>query len=68
VAEAAFQLSMPPDLPKEVRDSLTVYPCEELGQVLALTLRGASFREGRLMFGEEEALRHPPVVHGPEVH
>ncbi len=56
------------DLPQEVRDILTVYPCEELGQALAITLRGASFREGRLMFGEEEALRIPPVVHGPEVH
>jgi len=56
------------DLPQEVRDILTVYPCEELGQALAITLRGASFREGRLMFGGEEALRIPPVVHGPEVH
>jgi ATP-dependent Lon protease len=56
------------DLPQEVRDILTVYPCEELGQALAITLRGASFREGRLMFGEEEALRIPPIVHGPEVH
>jgi ATP-dependent Lon protease len=58
------------DLPREVLDNLTVYPCEELGQALAVTLRGASFREGRLMFVDEEALRIPPapVVHGPEVH
>jgi ATP-dependent Lon protease len=60
------------DLPQEVRDILTVYPCEELGQVLAITLRGASFREGRLMFGEDEGLRGlpplPPVTPGPGVH
>ncbi len=58
------------DLPREVLDNLTIFPCEELGQALAVTLRGASFREGRLMFGDEEALRIPPVpvVHGPEVH
>jgi ATP-dependent Lon protease len=41
------------DLPEDVREKLEVYPCEELGQVLALTLRGASFREGRLRFGED---------------
>jgi hypothetical protein len=26
----------------------------ELGEVLALTLRGATFREGRLLFGDEK--------------
>jgi ATP-dependent Lon protease len=41
------------DLPEDVRKSLEIYPCEELGQVLALTLRGATFREGRLRFGED---------------
>jgi len=56
------------DLPREVRERLTIYPCEELGQALAVTLRGASFREGRLMFGEEEGRHLPPVIHGPEVH
>jgi ATP-dependent Lon protease len=40
------------DLPQEVRDQLQVYPCDELGEALAVTLRGASFREGRLLFGE----------------
>ena len=44
------------DLPEEVRDTLTVHPVDELGEVLALTLRGASFREGRLLFGEEQLL------------
>jgi ATP-dependent Lon protease len=42
------------DLPKEVRDKLEIYLVQELGEVLALTLRGASFREGRLLFGDEK--------------
>ncbi|KAB2949928.1 MAG: endopeptidase La, partial [Thermoanaerobaculia bacterium] len=55
------------DLPAEVRARIEVHPVEELGQVLALALRGASLREGRLHFGEpdesaepeaESALRH----------
>jgi ATP-dependent Lon protease len=41
------------DLPQEVRDTIEVYPVENLGQVLALALRGASFREGRLLFGDQ---------------
>jgi ATP-dependent Lon protease len=41
------------DLPQEVRDTLDIHLAEELGDVLALTLRGASFREGRLQFGDE---------------
>ncbi|MBA3343876.1 MAG: endopeptidase La [Gemmatimonadales bacterium] len=42
------------DLPKEVRDRIEVFLVQELGEVLALTLRGASFREGRLLFGDEK--------------
>jgi ATP-dependent Lon protease len=42
------------DLPKEVREKITVYFVGELGEVLATTLRGASFREGRLLFGDEK--------------
>ena len=42
------------DLPKEVRDRLQIHLVGELGEVLALTLRGASFREGRLLFGDEK--------------
>ena len=41
------------DLPKEVLEKTEIFPVQELGEVLALTLRGASFREGRLLFGEE---------------
>jgi ATP-dependent Lon protease len=42
------------DLPKEVRDKIDVFVVQELGEVLALTLRGATFREGRLLFGDEK--------------
>ena len=41
------------DLPEEVRQTIEMYPVENLGQVLALALRGASFREGRLLFGDQ---------------
>ena len=41
------------DLPKEVRDKLEIFLVQDLGEVLALTLRGASYREGRLLFGDE---------------
>lgn len=42
------------DLPDEVRQRISVYPVSELGEVLALALRGASYREGKLLFGEGE--------------
>jgi ATP-dependent Lon protease len=42
------------DLPKEVLEKLEVHLVSELGEVLALTLRGATFREGRLLFGDEK--------------
>ncbi len=56
------------DLPKEVRDLLEIHPVAELGDVLALTLRGASFREGRLLFaptgiGEAEAMAPVDSLH-----
>ncbi|MBK6781852.1 MAG: endopeptidase La [Gemmatimonadetes bacterium] len=41
------------DLPEEVRTTIEIYPVENLGQVLALALRGATFREGRLLFGDQ---------------
>lgn len=41
------------DLSEEIRSRLSVHMVEDLGGVLALTLRGASFREGRLLFGDE---------------
>jgi ATP-dependent Lon protease len=42
------------DLTPDVLKRIEVFPVQELGEVLALTLRGASFREGRLLFGNEE--------------
>jgi ATP-dependent Lon protease len=42
------------DLPEEVRSKVEVFLVHELGEVLALTLRGATFREGRLLFGDEK--------------
>jgi ATP-dependent Lon protease len=38
------------DLPQEVRDTLKITFAEDLGDVLALALRGATYREGRLLF------------------
>jgi ATP-dependent Lon protease len=40
------------DLPRDVRDELEIFLAEDLGEVLALTLRGASYKEGRLFFGD----------------
>jgi len=50
------------DLPEEVRNSIEVYPVDSLGEVLALTLRGASLREGRLLFGDENPRDVAPLV------
>jgi len=52
------------DLPKEVLDKMEIFPVQELGEVLALTLRGASFREGRLLFGEESPRDVQPLSMG----
>jgi len=41
------------DLPQEVLKKIDIHPVTELGEVLALTLRGASFKEGRLLFGDD---------------
>jgi ATP-dependent Lon protease len=53
------------DLPADVRDRIEVHPVSELGEVLAFALRGASFREGRLEFGEVAGERDP--AHGQEL-
>jgi ATP-dependent Lon protease len=52
------------DLPKEVLDVLEVHPVESLGEALALTLRGASLKEGRLLF----AAAGSPVAEGDRPH
>ena len=41
------------DLPEEVREELTIHLVDELTEVLALTLRGASLHDGRLEFEHE---------------
>ncbi|HEX7049902.1 MAG TPA: endopeptidase La [Longimicrobiales bacterium] len=40
------------DLPAEVRDRLTFHAVADLGEVLAIALRGASMQEGMLIFPE----------------
>ncbi|MGE0353926.1 MAG: endopeptidase La, partial [Gemmatimonadales bacterium] len=52
------------DLPREVQDRLEVHLVSELGEALALTLRGASFREGRLLFGDENPRDVAPLTTG----
>jgi ATP-dependent Lon protease len=42
------------DLPEEVRESIEVIAVSELGEVLAIALRDASFRQGRLLFGDQQ--------------
>jgi len=41
------------DLPAEARERLEVHAVGELGEVLALTLRGGRLHDGRLLFGEQ---------------
>jgi ATP-dependent Lon protease len=48
------------DLPEEVQQKIRVHPVEELGEVLAIALRGATYHEGRLRFADV-----PTVVEGP---
>lgn len=42
------------DLPSEVLDTLKIHLVEELGEALALTMRGATLHEGRLLFADEQ--------------
>jgi ATP-dependent Lon protease len=50
------------DLPEEVLKIIEVHPVENLGEALALTLRGATFKEGRLLFGEENPRDVTPLA------
>jgi ATP-dependent Lon protease len=47
------------DLPEEVRSQMTFHAVGDLGNVLAIALRGASLHEGRIRFAEAAAV--PPV-------
>jgi ATP-dependent Lon protease len=40
------------DLPKDVREKLTVSPVDTLAEALSITLRDTTLREGRLWFGD----------------
>ena len=42
------------DLPKEVRDALDVHAVDGLGEALAVTLRGASFRGGHFVLRDAD--------------
>jgi ATP-dependent Lon protease len=52
------------DLPKDVLEKLEVHLVQELGEVLAVTLRGASFKEGKLLFGDENPRDVAPLTAG----
>ena len=41
------------DLPDDVRAAVDVRPVSDLGEALAITLRGASFQSGKLRFGSD---------------
>jgi ATP-dependent Lon protease len=51
------------DLPDEVRDSIEVHVADELGDVLALALRGGRYQGGRLSFGEDSAIAESSEIH-----
>jgi ATP-dependent Lon protease len=48
------------DLPRDVRDKLTVTPVDTLAEALAITLRDTTLRDGRLFFGGAQA--SPPAI------
>ena len=50
------------DLPDEVRSSIRAHPVHDLGEALALTLRGASFRSGKLLFEPEQPAAGEAIV------
>jgi len=52
------------DLNEEARKKVEVFSVSTLGEVLALTLRGASFREGRLLFGNDDPRDVAPLRAG----
>jgi ATP-dependent Lon protease len=53
------------DLPEDVRAQLKVYAVDELGQLLAIALRNTTYRDGRLLYDEEERDERKAVVAGP---
>ncbi|HEY3348173.1 MAG TPA: endopeptidase La [Thermoanaerobaculia bacterium] len=51
------------DLPKEVRDAIEVHAVDGLGEALAVTLRGASFRGGHFVLRDGAAPRAGTPAH-----
>jgi ATP-dependent Lon protease len=49
------------DLPLEVRERIQVFPVKQLGEVLALALRGVSYHEGRLVFARDSGQETAPL-------
>ncbi|HKC23960.1 MAG TPA: endopeptidase La, partial [Thermoanaerobaculia bacterium] len=50
------------DLTPEVRDRLQVFLVQDLGEALAITLRGATLKGGELFFGETDVVEAEPAV------
>jgi ATP-dependent Lon protease len=50
------------DLPKEARDMITVHPVDDLGEALAVTLRGAALRGGLLLLRGDVAAPQTGIV------
>ncbi len=50
------------DLPSDVRDQIEVHLVDELGDVLAHTLRDASFERGRLLFAGDDPSSVEPLT------
>ena len=49
------------DLPDDVREAITVHTASELGEVLAVALRDASYEDGRLLFSGDEPSKVKPL-------
>lgn len=56
------------DIPQEVRKDIKVIPVKELGEVLAVALRDASYRKGRLLFGDQRPEDVVPLSTSPMQH
>jgi len=53
------------DLPKEVQEMIEVHAVQELGEVLALTLRDVTYTDGRLLFAGDKPEDVAPLTIAP---
>jgi ATP-dependent Lon protease len=51
------------DLPKDVRDKLTVSAVDTLSEALSITLRDTTLRDGRLFFGDAHGAGPTALAH-----